>query len=109
MEAHQLIASVTTTHKEEQKNVVDSGFSGTYALGERMANTVATSVGIPQITGRQQHCTNPVSNNHYFKRGLVISCLHHLFLNSQFSESAVVASISCSRDASFDDAVSMYE
>ena len=57
MEAHQLIASVTTTYKEERKNV-DSGFSDIYAQSEWMANAVGTSVGMPRITGRQQHRTN---------------------------------------------------
>ena len=61
MKAHQLIASVTTTYKEERKNV-DSGFSDIYAQSERMANAVGTTVGMPRLTGRQQHRTNPVSS-----------------------------------------------
>ena len=46
VEAHQLIAAVTTTYKEEQKNV-DSGFSAIYAQSEQMADAVGTSVGMP--------------------------------------------------------------
>lgn len=53
MEAHQLIACVTTTYKEGRKNVADSGFSGIYTQSERMANAVASSVGMPQITDQQ--------------------------------------------------------
>ena len=120
MEAHQLIASVTTTYKEERKNV-DRGFYAIYAQSERMANAVGTSVGMPRIAGRQQHRTNPESTTpfDYFKRSLAIPFLDHIMssLESQFSESAVIAStllgivpsICCSRDVIFDDAVSMYE
>ena len=46
VEAHQLIAAVTTTYKEEQTNV-DSGFSAIYAQSEQMADAVGTSVDMP--------------------------------------------------------------
>ncbi len=120
LDAHQLIASTTTTYKEERKNV-DSGFDTIYTQSVRMADAVGTTVGMPRITGRQQHRSNPESTSpfDYFKKTLAIPFLDHIIssLESQFSESAVIAStllgivpsVCCSRDVSFDDAVSMYE
>ena len=76
---------------------------------------------MPRIAGRQQHRANPASTTpfDYYKRSLAIPFPDYITssLESQFSESAriastllgIVPSICCSRDVSFNDAVSMFE
>ena len=51
-DTNSLPQSLQHTCKEEWKNV-DSGFSAINVQSEQMADTVGTSVSIPQIAGRQ--------------------------------------------------------
>lgn len=120
VEAHQLIAAVTTTYKEERRNV-DSGFGAIYSHSVRMAEAVGATVVMPRIASRQQHRSNPESATpcDYFKKTIGIPFLDHVisYLESQFSESAVTAStllgivpsVLCSRDINFNEVVSTYE
>ena len=57
VQAHQMIKDVSSTYKEEHKNV-DQGFSHIYAHSVTMAEKVGATVGMPRIASRQQHRSN---------------------------------------------------
>ena len=120
VEAHKLIATVTATYKDERNNV-DSAFTSIFDQSERMADAVGTSAVMPRIAAQQLYRSNPESSGPllYFKRSLAIPYLDHIIssLESQFSESAIIAStllcnvpsICCSEDVSFDAVLSTHK
>ena len=86
-----------------------------------MAEKVGTQVSMPRIARWQQHRSNPQvsSPKDYYKKTVAIPFLDHVLstLNSQFSETAkvassvlgVVPSVCCSRDVNLDAALQKYD
>ena len=118
--AHEMVAEVAETYKEERKNV-DRGFDKIFSHSILMAEKVGAEVSMPCIARRQQHRSNPQvsSPKDYYKKTVVIPFLDHVLstLNSQFSEAAkvassvlgVVPSVCCSRDVNLDAALQKYD
>ena len=119
VQAHQMIKDVSSTYKEERKNV-SQGFSRIYAHSVTIAEKVGATVGMPRIASRQQHRSNAeaVSAEEYFRRNIAIPFLEHVIVSieQQFSQASMIAisllglvpSVLCSKEVDIEAAVIKY-
>ena len=72
--AHEMVAEVTATYKEERSDV-DKGFEKIYQQSVRMAERVGADVSMPRIAHRQQHRSNPqaCTPKDYYKKTIAIT------------------------------------
>ena len=89
IETHEEIKEIDQTYSLERKHV-DSGFAKIFEHSKRVAEKVGSTVQMPCIASRQQHCSNAAAVNpcEYFQRNVAIPLLDHivLFLDQQFCD-----------------------
>ena len=90
IEGYQEIVEISRLYKIDRKRV-DSGFVKIFDHAVRIADKVGTTVVMPQIASRQQHCSNApaISPCEYFQRSVAIPLLDHIitFVDQQFPDS----------------------
>ena len=79
IEAYEEITEISKVYKDERKNI-DAGFAKIFDQSIRIADKVGSTVGMPRIASRQQHCSNAAATTpcKYFQINVAIPLLDHI-------------------------------